>query len=379
MEEVSAAGSEKAQVRVGKALLLIAAIFLLREAKPVLAPVLVALVLTGVLLPPLHWLQRHGVNRYFGAGLLLMLLLAVLTLLGMLITQPAVDWWERTPGKLQQLMASVNRLSTSVPLLAQLHQPPTPALAPGPLQDKLTSEGVALTGTMLSNLGAFVFAAGATLILSFLLLVSERWILSHLLAALPDRRQRAKVLGALRKAQREISRYFTTMSLSNVCLGLATTAALWGIGLPNAVFWGTAAGLLNFIPYFGPVTTTILLLLTGVTSFTTLGAMLAPAGTFLLLNALESNLFSPWLVGQRLQIRQLTIFCSVLLWGWLWGVAGTLVAIPMLISIRCACRRRYRLLNIFLERNTDPPPSLAALLKSRHGAHPRRQHAPRQN
>lgn len=369
MEEVSAVEGDKTLARVGKALLLIAAIFLLREAKPVVVPALAALVLMAALLPPLHWLLRHGVNRHFGAGLLLVLLLALLTLLGMLIAQPAVDWWERTPGKLQLLMASLNRLRVTVPLLIPPHAPvgdAIRALTPDPLQEKLTSEGMALTDAMLSNLGAFVFSAGAALILTFLLLVSERWILSHLLAALPDRRQRARVLGALRKAQREISRFLVTMSLSNLLLGFATTVALWWTGLPNAVFWGAAAGLLNFIPYFGPVATTLLLLLTGLTSFTALGSMLAPAGAFLLLNALESNLFSPWLVGQRLQIRQLTIFCSVLLWGWIWGVAGTLLALPILISIRCACRRRYRLLNIFLERNTEPAPSLGMLLKSRH-------------
>ncbi|MGQ5525060.1 AI-2E family transporter [Chitinimonas sp. PSY-7] len=356
---------------VGKALVAIAVVFLLQAAKAILIPVAFAGILVFTLAPPVRWLQALRIPNYIGAAAVMAVLLSMVSLTCVLLARPAVEWWESTPNNLHQLVASFDRLRMAVPLLAPPPALPGPARqalpAPSdPLKDKLASESVAFTGVVLTHAASLAFSVLATLILTYLLLISERWIITHLIAALPNRRQRALVLGGLREAQREIGHFLATMGLLNVGLGIATGIAMAIAGVPHPALWGAIAGVLNFIPYFGPLTTAILLILTGVSTFNELGSMLAPAAIFMLIIVVESNWISPWLVGRRLQLSQLAIFFSVLVWVWLWGVCGAFLAVPILIGLRCFLRRRHsRLLCALLARNGSTPPSFKSLLAKR--------------
>lgn len=351
---------------VGKALLFIAVVFLLQAARIIVIPVALALVLVFTLSWPVRWLRNYGIPRHLSACIVLLSLLGATMLAGSLLIRPAVAWWEKAPATLEQLLASIDRVRATVPILAPPNAPgrsKQAAPAPDPLKEKLASESVAFTGVVLRNFGSLAVTASATLILAYLLLIYERWIISHLVEALPKRRQRAMVLGSLRNAQRHIARFLSTMTLVNIGLGITTGIAMALIGVPNPFLWGAVAGLLNFIPYFGPFVTMVLLTLTGVSSFDSFGMMLAPPAAYALIHALEANLFTPLIVGRRLQLSQLAIFASVLFWGWMWGVAGAFLAVPILIGIRCVCRRRrIKLLCIFLAPNDRAHPSLSALL-----------------
>ncbi|MFC4158411.1 AI-2E family transporter [Chitinimonas lacunae] len=361
---------------VGKSLLLIAAVFLLQAARVVAIPIALALVLVFTLSWPVRWLRRYGIPRPLSACIVLVSLLGSVMLAGTLLMRPAVDWWERAPANMEQLLASIDRLRAAVPILA----PPAPSgrqvvtPASDPLKEKIASEGVAFTGVLLRNFGTLAVTASATLILAYLLLIYERWIISHMVEALSKRRQRAMVLGSLRHAQRQIARFLSTMTLVNIGLGVTTGIAMTLVGVPNPFLWGAVAGVLNFIPYFGPFVTMVLLTLTGVSTFDSLGMMLAPPAAYALIHAVEANIFTPLIVGRRLQLSQLAIFASVLFWGWLWGVAGAFLAVPILIGIRCVCRRRrIKLLCIFLAPNDRAHPSLSALLAVKRKHQQRRQ------
>jgi predicted PurR-regulated permease PerM len=124
---------------------------------------------------------------------------------------------------------------------------------------------------------------------------------------------------------------------------------------------------LNFIPYIGPVIMVALLSLAGMLTFDAAGDMLAPALAFLVIHAVESNLVSPWFVGRRLTLSPLAVFLSVMIWGWLWGIAGALLAVPLLVGVRSVCKRTrgLRLWCVYLEGAHRPAPSLRSLLLPR--------------
>ena len=108
--------------------------------------------------------------------------------------------------------------------------------------------------------------------------------------------------------------------------------------MPNPVLWGTTTAVLAFIPYIGPLLITVLLLLAGnVTSAPTRHAR--PPAAFLLLHGIEANFLSPMFMGHRLRLRPLFVFLAVMVWGWLWGVAGAFLAVPLLLGLRAVCRR----------------------------------------
>jgi predicted PurR-regulated permease PerM len=368
-----------------RGLFVIALVFALREAGALLAPVVIAVVLTFVLAPAVRWLRRRGVPEVTGAALLVLLLLGSVVPLVFGLAEPAAQWWEKAPTTVAQLLAQFDRMRAAVPGLAPPPPPAPPPLKPtrgaaaavsasasapapaDPVKERLASEGVALTGMLLGRSVAFSISAAATMILLYFLLASEHWMLSRCVEAIPQRRARALLLGGVRAAQREIGRYLFALGCINFGAGALTGLALWALGLPNPVLWAVVVAVLNFVPYLGPLTSMGLLLLAGLASFTELPAMLAPVGVFALIHAIESNLFSPWMVGRRLALSPISVFLSVMFWGWLWGMAGALIAVPVLIALHCWFRRHRRLRHFarFLEGDYNAPPTLRALLRPR--------------
>jgi len=284
---------------------------------------------------------------------------------------------------LRQLVTSIEHLRSSVldatlgapaanaPLSRKPRAAPLPAPAPvaaphDSLADKLASEGFTFTRVVIGEMLAFTLSAAATVILLYFLLASEHWLVSRTVEALPRRRTRALVLGGIRQAQREIGLYLGTMSLINIVLGAATGVVLALIGLPNPVLWATTVSILNFVPYLGPALNAVMLLLAGSMAFGAADAtMFAPPAAFLALHALEANFISPLVMGKRLRLSPVSVFLSVMVWGWIWGIAGALVAVPILLALRTVCKRspRLRLARVYLEGDATEPPSLRSLLR----------------
>lgn len=359
---------------VGQVLLAVAVVFLLRAAKVVLLPVALAITFTFVLAPPVRRLRSLGVPAPLGAGLVLGMLLALLLLFGSTLVTPAAAWWERAPSNLQQVMEAMERLRAALPGSGTAVDPNPSPLEALELREQLRTEGMALTRVVLGQFWYFSISAAATVILLFFLLATEYHLVWRGVAAIARPRARALVLSGIREAQRDIGRFLTTMTLLNIGLGVATGLALHAIGLPNPILWGTLAALLNFIFYIGPVLMTVLLLMAGITSFVDAGSMLAPALAFLALNALESNLVGPWLMGRRLRLNPVFVFLSVMVWGWIWGMAGALIAVPMLLALRSVCRRvpRMKIVCTFINEVDAAQRPLHALLGPRPGRKPPR-------
>jgi predicted PurR-regulated permease PerM len=380
---------------VGRGLLAVAIVFLLKEAQPLLLPVVSAVVLTFVLSPAVRWLRRRGLPEYGGALLLVVTLVGGSLLVGSAVMQPAAEWWDRAPSAIDRLLERFDQFRKTIPLLAPPPQPASePAPAPpaartqprpkgvdihvadppppprDPLKERIASESLALTGAVLGSAVSVGLSLAATVILLYFLLASEHWMIVRTVEAIPKRRDRAIVLCAVRAAQRQIAVYIAALAVINLAVAACTTLAMMWIGLPNPVLWGTVAGVLNFIPYLGPAMIFCLLLMAGLISF---GAdlMLAPALAFLLIHAIESNLVSPWFVGRRLSLSPLSVFLSVMFWGWLWGIAGALIAVPLLVGLRSVCKRnrRLRLIAVYLEGDAvRKPPSLRSLVRIRRRA-----------
>ena len=382
-----------------RGLLAVAIVFLLQAAKPVLVPVVVAVAFTFVLATPVRWLRRHGVPESVGSAVVVTTVLCTLVLLGSTLANPAADWWDRAPNTVRQLIVSIDHLRASVldatigtqassPLPARKARvavaPPaatgTPGAAPprDALTDKLASEGVTFTRVVIGEMLAFALSAAATVILLYFLLASEHWLVSRTVEALPRRRTRALVLGGIRQAQREIGLFLGTMSLINILLGAATGVVLALIGLPNPVLWATTVAVLNFVPYLGPALNTVMLLLAGSMAFGADASMFAPPAAFLALHALEANFISPLVMGKRLRLSPVSVFLSVMVWGWIWGIAGALVAVPILLALRTVCKRsrRLRLLRVYLEGDASEPPSLRSLLGVKRRSPARRAEQP---
>jgi predicted PurR-regulated permease PerM len=353
-----------------RGLFFLALVFATREARPLLAPVLIAVLLTLALAPAVRWLRRRGVPEMLGALLLVVALMASTVPLAMSLARPAAAWWETAPTTVAQLLEQLDKLRATIP---GLHPPAPPR--PGrnaqppqsdPVKERLASEGVALTGLVLTRSLAFVVSFTATLILLYFLLASEHWVLSRVVEAVPRQRTRALLLGGVRAAQREIGHWLAVVGIVNCTVGLLMGLVLWLLGLPNPTLWGALTAVFCFVPYIGPMALMALLLLAGLSTFDSGPQVLGPMLAFVVIHAVESNVVSPLIVGRRLSLSPVSVFLSVMFWGWLWGIAGALIAVPVLIVMRSACRRTrgLRLARRFLEGDRrEAPPTLRSLLR----------------
>jgi len=326
---------------VGRGLLFVAIVFLLEHARPLLLPVTIAVVFTFVLAAPVRALRRWGVHEYIGAAIVIGAVLGVAVLLLMLVAAPAAAWWARAPVIVHELVEATQRWRDALfPYSPPAPLTRPPALAPADaLGERLASEGWTFTRLVVGETISFALSASATVILLYFMLASESWLVARTVAAVRRPRARALLLAGVRQAQGDIGLFIGTMSAVNLALGVATGLALWGIGMPNPVLWGTTAAVLAFIPYLGPLLITLLLLLAGSVSFGTGPAMLGPPAVFLLLHGIEANFLSPMIMGHRLRLRPVFVFLAVMVWGWLWGIAGAFLAVPLLLGLRAICRR----------------------------------------
>lgn len=349
-----------------RGLVAIAAVFLLQQARPVLLPIAIAICFTFVLAGPVRALRRRGLHPYVGAAVVLAAALGAIALVFMLVAAPAAAWWSQAPVIVNELVEAMQRwrdalfpYSRPAPL-----SPPPDAVT---FSERIASEGWLFTRLAIGEMLAFALSASATVILLYFMLASEQWLVARTVAAFRRRRSRALVLSAFRQAQRDIGLFISTMSLVNVALGIATGIALWLVGLPNPVLWGVTTAVLAFIPYLGPLAITLLLLLAGSVSFGTGIEMFGPPAVFLALHGVEANFLTPMIMGRRLRISPVFVFLAVIVWGWLWGIAGAFLAVPLLLGLRAAAQRvrGLRLVHAYLQgeraEEAGPPPELPTI------------------
>lgn len=169
------------------------------------------------------------------------------------------------------------------------------------------------------------------LVLAFFLLASGDLFLQKLIRVIPRIRDKVNALKIVRTVQDEVSRYLLTVTMINSCLGIVVGAVCWYFELPNALLWGTIVGVLNFIPYLGPFVSLCLLTAASAAHFSDLADILLVPVAFSAITLVEGQVLTPMIVGRRVELNPVVVFVGLLLWFWLWGIPGMIVAIPILI------------------------------------------------
>ena len=146
--------------------------------------------------------------------------------------------------------------------------------------------------------------------------------------------QHKQILTITKTIQRDISSYLTAISLVNLALGFCVFLVMWFLQVPNPLLWGVLAMVLNFIPYMGPLIMMGMLCLVGILNYPTLAEALYLPLAFASLNILESQLLTPSVLGKQLSLSPAVVFLAVVFWGWLWGIPGALLAVPITVSIK---------------------------------------------
>ena len=137
----------------------------------------------------------------------------------------------------------------------------------------------------------------------------------------------------------QIERFLFVRVVTSSVVGLATWLAFRFIGLEQAGVWGIAAGVFNSIPYFGPVIVAAGTAVIAFLQFGTIGMAAYVSGVSLVITSLEGWLLTPWLTSRTARTNELAVFVGLIFWGFVWGIWGTLLAVPMLVAVKACCDR----------------------------------------
>jgi len=312
-------------------------------AARVVVPVLVAILFSVMLAPAVRLLTQWRVPRAFASLLVLGLSIAAGGLLLNALAKPALDWVAHAPKAIEQFAHQVQQLwrpiaDASKKATEQIAQLTQSAPSPAPVRVVDTSTPDTLV-QVLSAAPGIIMEILVTLLLTFVFLQHGDAVLRKLVELAPDWHAKRGVVVATRDAQRDLSVYVFTISVINAALGVATATALWALGIPDPVLWGGVAAAFNFAPYIGPMLTTAALSVVGITNAHSLLLGLAPPAAFLGLHLIESFVVTPFLAGRRLALDPIMIFLSLLLFGWMWGIAGLLIAVPLLTCLKIIASR----------------------------------------
>jgi predicted PurR-regulated permease PerM len=190
------------------------------------------------------------------------------------------------------------------------------------------------------------------IVLLYFLLAAGDGYHEKIVKVLPTFRDKKRAVILIRRVHQDVATYLLTVTMINCGLGVAIGAAMFFAGLPNSVLWGVLAALLNFIPYFGPLVGQVIVGLVGLTVFDNPIDALIPVGLYFVINLCEGYIVTPTVLGRRLTMNPMMVFLAVLVWGWLWGIPGALLAVPLLacFNVICASSERLQPLSEFLGR-----------------------------
>lgn len=341
-------------------LLSLALVYTLYFARSLFVPVLVALLLALLLSPVVALLKRLHIPRTLSALLLLCAIGGPLGLLTLELAQPAQKWALRLPElsafmseQLTALTPEPARVSASASpsqaedkgfdfwgLFSSDDEAPEPEPVPAQktggevVSDKIMESGMEAALSMLVATPLVIAQMMTCLMLFLFLLIFGPKLFEVAMEVAVQSRDKRRTMVLVASLRRHLSRYIVTVSLINLCLGAATALTLWWLGVEDALLWGALAAVLNFAPYVGPLLMMGILCLAGLAQYGPEPAALIPALAYLLLNLIEAQLVTPLVLGRNMRLNPLVVMLWLVIWGWLWGASGVLLAVPLLVCIK---------------------------------------------
>ena len=202
---------------------------------------------------------------------------------------------------------------------------------------EVTLAGPTIFDRVVSTSASLLGGALETLVLLYFLLASGDLFLQKLTKMLPEFRDKKKAVAIARETETSISTYLSTVALINVIEGCVVSLVMWALGMPNPVLWGVLVLFLEFVPYLGALVMVGVLTLAALSTFESVGRIIAVPLSYLAINLLQAYVLTPLLLGRRLTLNPVAILMGLILWWEIWGVAGAFIAVPLLATLKILC------------------------------------------
>ncbi|HET6196577.1 MAG TPA: AI-2E family transporter [Acetobacteraceae bacterium] len=320
-------------------LLLLAMLAACYIAAEIVLPIVLAFVLGAMLQPVLRFLLRIHVPRVLAALSIVLALVTVFMVLALLLSGPLAQLIGQMPQTLPKLQERLNFLSAPIRSIGRALEH-VESLGPGGGQPQpVAVQGPTLPEKVLQQVRVVGEGAFGTLLMLFFVLIAGDQFLRRLVEILPGFKEKRKAVDISQQIEHDISIYLATITVMNALVGLATAGMAWLTGLGSPLLWGTVAFLLNFVPILGPTAGVIIFLIAGIVTIEPLWAAFLPALLYFLIHCAEGETATPMLLAARFTVNPVLVTIGVIFWYWMWGVAGAILATPMLAIFKIICDR----------------------------------------
>ncbi len=336
-------GFSRLQSRAVTGLFVLGLLYTAYFARDILIPVALALLFFFLLSPVVRVMRKRlHIPRPLAAVLVWLALLAGLLSAFYRLSGPAAEWMGRLPQamveaewKLRPLKESAEKAREAAKEVERVAGQSGGNGVDEPVS--VVMQGPSLAEVVLGQTQMIGVSALVTMVLLLFLLSSGDTLLRQAIRATPKLSDKKRLLGIMRRIESDISFYLVTVSCINAGLGIALATAMWILGMPNPVLWGVMAAVFNFIPFIGAMAGIAAVSLAALVTFDAIELILLPPLIYLLLNLIEGQVVTPLLLARRLQLNPIPVFLSIIVGAWMWGIVGTLLAVPLLATFKVVC------------------------------------------
>ncbi len=332
-----------------------AAIALLHWAREIFIPIVLSVLISYALEPIVVLLIRAHLPRVLASALVMILFTGGVVYTGYALSDDAIAMVaavpeaatklrvalrrnKAEPGTIQQVQKAANELQKTADEAATRNP-----VGAGVQRVQIEEPAVDVRGYLTwGSAGAVAFAGEATLVVFFVFfLLASGDIVKRKLVKIagPSFEQKKITVQILNEIDAQIERFLLLRVATSVIVGVATWLAFAWMGVHHAAMWGVAAGVLNSIPYFGPVLVAAATAVAGFLQFGTIAMALYVSGISVVITSLEGWLLTPWLTSRAARTNEVAMFIGLIFWTFVWGLWGTLLAVPMLVVVKAFCDR----------------------------------------
>jgi len=326
------------EVRLISALVVLLAIglflalpFVLSIGSVVFLPLVAGLIVTIILSPLADKLAEWGIPNFIASLMALLVFFAILALALTAVLTPAITLFDEIPDMARQVGEHFSDLQMTFAWVAEINRQLAALTGDGAQQVVLASP------TMLEQLAlatpTVLLEVLLTFLLAFFMIEARVRLRRRLLLERQQVGSSLKAARAMREVQDRVAAYILTVGLINTCVGVVVALGAWALGMDAPIMWGGLAALLNFVPYVGPLLMVVLVGLFGLGSAESVFVGLIPVAAYLGLHTIEANVITPSVLGARFTMNPVAILLALSYFGWIWGVAGALLSVPILLTL----------------------------------------------
>ena len=302
-------------------------------AREFLLPVTLAWILSLLLRPVVRALGKLKIPQAIGAGIVMLALLAIFAVGVLLLSGPASSWVQKAPESFAKVEGKVRGMINSAEPITKAAQTVEHMASGADETPKVEIKKPGLLDSVWSQTKYVVVIVLEVFVLLYFFLAAGDLLALKLIQVLPRLKDKKKAVEIMRETEQGISSYLVSITLVNLFEGVAIGLGLALLGMPNPLLWGVLAFFANYIPYIGALIAGSIVTLVALVSFESVShALIAPAIYFGVNFA--DNFIAPHVMGRRLVLNPLVVFLAVMFWGWIWGIVGVILAVPVTMTLK---------------------------------------------